>query len=285
MEEKNSINWYPGHMKKTREEIIKNIKLVNLVVEIVDARAPISSKNPDIDSMINGKSKLVVLTKKDLADEEDMGKFISYYKEKGIKSVAINSTKKTGISPLINILEQIKEENYQKNKAKGIIKKPLRIMIVGIPNVGKSTLINQIIGKKSAKTGNTPGITKSQQWLKIKGDIELLDTPGILWPKIEDKITAQKLAFLGSIRDQVIEIEDIYYEFIKFLIENKKQKNLFEEFEINFDETDFEKISEIIAKKRGVLLKNNEVDYFRLANIVLNEFRNGKYGKIQLDEI
>ncbi|EJU19564.1 ribosome biogenesis GTP-binding protein YlqF [Peptoanaerobacter stomatis] len=285
MEEKNSINWYPGHMKKTREEIIKNIKLVNLVVEIVDARAPISSKNPDIDSMINGKSKLVVLTKKDLADEEDMGKFISYYKEKGIKSVAINSTKKTGISPLINILEQIKEENYQKNKARGIIKKPLRIMIVGIPNVGKSTLINQIIGKKSAKTGNTPGITKSQQWLKIKGDIELLDTPGILWPKIEDKITAQKLAFLGSIRDQVIEIEDIYYEFIKFLIENKKQKNLFEEFEINFDETDFEKISEIIAKKRGVLLKNNEVDYFRLANIVLNEFRNGKYGKIQLDEI
>lgn len=285
MEEKNSINWYPGHMKKTREEIIKNIKLVNLVVEIVDARAPISSKNPDIDSMINGKSKLVVLTKKDLADEEDMGKFISYYKEKGIKSVAINSTKKTGISPLINILEQIKEENYQKNKAKGIIKKPLRIMIVGIPNVGKSTLINQIIGKKSAKTGNTPGITKSQQWLKIKGDIELLDTPGILWPKIEDKLTAQKLAFLGSIRDQVIEIEDIYYEFIKFLIENKKQKNLFEEFEINFDETDFEKISEIIAKKRGVLLKNNEVDYFRLANIVLNEFRNGKYGKIQLDEI
>ncbi|EHL16230.1 ribosome biogenesis GTP-binding protein YlqF [Peptoanaerobacter stomatis] len=285
MEEKNSINWYPGHMKKTREEIIKNIKLVNLVVEIVDARAPISSKNPDIDSMINGKSKLVVLTKKDLADEEDMGKFISYYKEKGIKSVAINSTKKTGISPLINILEQIKEENYQKNKAKGIIKKPLRIMIVGIPNVGKSTLINQIIGKKSAKTGNTPGITKSQQWLKIKGDIELLDTPGILWPKIEDKITAQKLAFLGSIRDQVIEIEDIYYEFIKFLIENKKQKNLFEEFEINFDETDFEKISEIIAKKRGVLLKNNEVDYFILANIVLNEFRNGKYGKIQLDEI
>lgn len=285
MEEKNSINWYPGHMKKTREEIIKNIKLVNLVVEIVDARAPISSKNPDIDSMINGKSKLVVLTKKDLADEEDMGKFISYYKEKGIKSVAINSTKKTGISPLINILEQIKEENYQKNKAKGIIKKPLRIMIVGIPNVGKSTLINQIIGKKSAKTGNTPGITKSQQWLKIKGDIELLDTPGILWPKIEDKLTAQKLAFLGSIRDQVIEIEDIYYEFIKFLIENKKQKNLFEEFEINFDETNFEKISEIIAKKRGVLLKNNEVDYFRLANIVLNEFRNGKYGKIQLDEI
>lgn len=238
-------------MKKTREEIIKNIKLVNLVVEIVDARAPISSKNPDIDSMINGKSKLVVLTKKDLADEEDMGKFISYYKEKGIKSVAINSTKKTGISPLINILEQIKEENYQKNKAKGIIKKPLRIMIVGIPNVGKSTLINQIIGKKSAKTGNTPGITKSQQWLKIKGDIELLDTPGILWPKIEDKITAQKLAFLGSIRDQVIEIEDIYYEFIKFLIENKKQKNLFEEFEINFDETDFEKISEIIAKKEA----------------------------------
>lgn len=284
MEEKNTINWYPGHMKKTREDIIKNIKLVNLVVEIVDARAPISTKNPDIDSMINSKPKLIVLTKKDLAKEEELGRFISYYKEKGIRAVAINATNKSGISPLINALEQIKEENFQKNKSKGIIKKPLRIMIVGIPNVGKSTLINQIIGKKSAKTGNTPGITKSQQWLKIKGDIELLDTPGILWPKIEDKEVAEKLAFLGSIRDQVIEIEDIYYEFIKFLVLNQKQEDLFREFDIDSNEKDFETISEIIAKKRG-FIKGNEIDYFRLANAVLNDFRNGKYGKIQLDEL
>jgi ribosome biogenesis GTP-binding protein ylqF len=284
MEEKNSINWYPGHMKKTKDEIMKNIKLVNLVVEIVDSRAPISTKNPDIDNMINNKPKVIVLTKKDLAKEDSIGTFISYYNQKNINAVAIDATKKTGISPLLKLLDTIKEENYQKNKEKGMIKKPLRIMIVGIPNVGKSTLINQIIGKKSAKTGNTPGITKSQQWIKIKGDIELLDTPGILWPQIENKEVAEKLSFLGSIRDKVVEIEDIYYEFIQYLIRNNMQKTLFEEFEINENEEDFEEISKIIAKKRGFLQKG-EIDYFKLANAVLNDFRNGKYGKVQLDSI
>ena len=284
MEEKNSINWYPGHMKKTKEEIMKNIKLVNLVVEIVDSRAPISTKNPDIDNMINNKPKVIVLTKKDLAKEDSIGTFISYYNQKNINAVAIDATKKTGISPLLKLLDTIKEENYQKNKEKGMIKKPLRIMIVGIPNVGKSTLINQIIGKKSAKTGNTPGITKSQQWIKIKGDIELLDTPGILWPQIENKEVAEKLSFLGSIRDKVVEIEDIYYEFIQYLIRNNMQKTLFEEFEINENEEDFEEISKIIAKKRGFLQKG-EIDYFKLANAVLNDFRNGKYGKVQLDNV
>lgn len=284
MEEKNSINWYPGHMKKTKDEIMKNIKLVNLVVEIVDSRAPISTKNPDIDNMINNKPKVIVLTKKDLAKEDSIGTFISYYNQKNINAVAIDATKKTGISPLLKLLDTIKEENYQKNKEKGMIKKPLRIMIVGIPNVGKSTLINQIIGKKSAKTGNTPGITKSQQWIKIKGDIELLDTPGILWPQIENKEVAEKLSFLGSIRDKVVEIEDIYYEFIQYLIRNNMQKSLFEEFEINENEEDFEEISKIIAKKRGFLQKG-EIDYFKLANAVLNDFRNGKYGKVQLDNV
>ena len=284
MEEKNSINWYPGHMKKTKDEIMKNIKLVNLVVEIVDSRAPISTKNPDIDNMINNKPKVIVLTKKDLAKEDSIGTFISYYNQKNINAVAIDATKKTGISPLLKLLDTIKEENYQKNKEKGMIKKPLRIMIVGIPNVGKSTLINQIIGKKSAKTGNTPGITKSQQWIKIKGDIELLDTPGILWPQIENKEVAEKLSFLGSIRDKVVEIEDIYYEFIQYLIRNNMQKTLFEEFEINENEEDFEEISKIIAKKRGFLQKG-EIDYFKLANAVLNDFRNGKYGKVQLDNV
>ena len=284
MEEKNSINWYPGHMKKTKDEIMKNIKLVNLVVEIVDSRAPISTKNPDIDNMINNKPKVIVLTKKDLAKEDSIGTFISYYNQKNINAVAIDATKKTGISPLLKLLDTIKEENYQKNKEKGMIKKPLRIMIVGIPNVGKSTLINQIIGKKSAKTGNTPGITKSQQWIKIKGDIELLDTPGILWPQIENKEVAEKLSFLGSIRDKVVEIEDIYYEFIQYLIRNNMQKSLFEEFEINENEGDFEEISKIIAKKRGFLQKG-EIDYFKLANAVLNDFRNGKYGKVQLDNV
>jgi ribosome biogenesis GTP-binding protein ylqF len=282
--EKNSINWYPGHMKKTREGIVNNLKLVDLVIEILDARAPISTKNPDIDNMISNKKKVVVLSKKDLASEDSLNKFIDYYKNNNDYVISINATDKTGISSLIKILDIIKEENYNKNKSKGIINKNLRIMIVGIPNVGKSTLINQIIGKKSAKTGDTPGITKSQQWLKIKGNIELLDTPGILWPKIEDVSVANKLSFLGSIKDSILEIEEIYYEFIQFLINNGKHKKLFSEFDIDTNETDFESISEKIATKRGYK-KNKEIDYYRLSNAILNEFRSGKYGKIQLDDI
>ena len=275
--EKNSINWYPGHMKKTREGIVNNLKLVDLVIEILDARAPISTKNPDIDNMISNKKKVVVLSKKDLASEDSLNKFIDYYKNNNDYVISINATDKTGISSLIKILDIIKEENYNINKN-------LRIMIVGIPNVGKSTLINQIIGKKSAKTGDTPGITKSQQWLKIKGNIELLDTPGILWPKIEDVSVANKLSFLGSIKDSILEIEEIYYEFIQFLINNGKHKKLFSEFDIDTNETDFESISEKIATKRGYK-KNKEIDYYRLSNAILNEFRSGKYGKIQLDDI
>ena len=282
--EKNSINWYPGHMKKTREGIVNNLKLVDLVIEILDARAPISTKNPDIDNMISNKKKVVVLSKKDLASEDSLNKFIDYYKNNNDYVISINATDKTGISSLIKILDIIKEENYNKNKSKGIINKNLRIMIVGIPNVGKSTLINQIIGKKSAKTGDTPGITKSQQWLKIKGNIELLDTPGILWPKIEDVSVANKLSFLGSIKDSILEIEEIYYEFIQFLINNGKHTKLFSEFDIDTNETDFESISEKIATKRGYK-KNKEIDYYRLSNAILNEFRSGKYGKIQLDDI
>ena len=282
--EKNSINWYPGHMKKTREGIVNNLKLVDLVIEILDARAPISTKNPDIDNMISNKKKVVVLSKKDLASEDSLNKFIDYYKNNNDYVISINATDKTGISSLIKILDIIKEENYNKNKSKGIINKNLRIMIVGIPNVGKSTLINQIIGKKSAKTGDTPGITKSQQWLKIKGNIELLDTPGILWPKIEDVSVANKLSFLGSIKDSILEIEEIYYEFIQFLINNGKHKKLFSEFDIDTNETDFESISEKIATKRGYK-KNKEIDYYRLSNAILNEFRSGKHGKIQLDDI
>ena len=282
--EKNSINWYPGHMKKTREGIVNNLKLVDLVIEILDARAPISTKNPDIDNMISNKKKVVVLSKKDLASEDSLNKFIDYYKENNDYVISINAIDKTGTSALMKLLDTIKEENYNKNKNKGIINKNLRIMIVGIPNVGKSTLINQIIGKKSAKTGDTPGITKSQQWLKIKGNIELLDTPGILWPKIEDVSVANKLSFLGSIKDSILEIEEIYYEFIQFLINNGKHKKLFSEFDIDTNETDFESISEKIATKRGYK-KNKEIDYYRLSNAILNEFRSGKYGKIQLDDI
>lgn len=283
MEENKVINWYPGHMKKTKEEIIGSLKLVNLVVELLDARAPISSKNPDIDNIVGQKDRIICFTKKDLSDERRLEPFKKYYEDKNIPACIVDATSKQGIKALMDLLEQKKEEFYQKNKAKGIIKKPLRIMIVGIPNVGKSTLINTILGSKKAKVGNKPGITRTRQWLKIKGDIELLDTPGILYPKIEDKKVALNLSFLGSIKDEVLEIEDLYYELIKYIKVSQNRKALYELYEIPDEIEDFEEISQTIAKKRGFFKKGSEIDYFRLSNDILSEFRAGKYGRVLLD--
>lgn len=283
--EKNTINWYPGHMKKTKEEIIRSLKLVNLVVELLDARAPLSSKNPDIDNMVGGRDRIIAFTKKDLGRENELEPFKAHYENMNISTCIVDATSKQGVKDLMNLLENKKEEFYQKNREKGMIKKPLRIMIVGIPNVGKSTLINTILGSKKAKVGNKPGITQKHQWLKIRGDIELLDTPGILYPKIEDKSVALNLSFLGSIKDEIQDIEDIYYELVKYIISSPNRKKFMQTYEINDDTSDFEELSAAIAAKRGFLRKGSEVDYFRLSNHVLSEFRSGKYGKVLLDEI
>ena len=279
-----NINWYPGHMKKTKEQILENIKLVDVVLEIVDARAPYSTSNPDIDDMVKNLPKVVVLNKEDLADPNKTQQWIEYYKTKGHESAMINSLTGKGLNELLASLNNKSKDLYKKLESKGRRKRALRVMVVGIPNVGKSSIINRIVGKKSAQTGDRPGVTKGKQWVKLKGDLELLDTPGVLWPKIEDQSVAMKLAFLGSIKDQVMEIEEIAMELIKYLKEIKPQ--IFtERFDLEKDISDMEaiEIADFIAFKRGYILPGNQVDYFRLSSSLLMEFRAGKLGTITLE--
>lgn len=277
-----NINWYPGHMKKTKEQILENIKLVDVVLEIVDARAPYSSSNPDIDDMIKSVPKVVVLNKEDLADFNKTQKWIEYYKSKGHEAAMINSLSGKGLNELLASLNIKAQDLYKKLEGRGRRKRPLRVMVVGIPNVGKSSIINRIVGKKSAQTGDRPGVTKGKQWVKLKGDLELLDTPGVLWPKIEDNIVALKLAFLGSIKDEVMELEEIAIELISYL--NKIKPSIYlERFEIDTKDMAPIEIADAIAMVRGYLLPGNKIDYFRLSSSLLMEFRAGKLGKITLE--
>ena len=277
-----NINWYPGHMKKTKEQIIEHIKLVDVVLEIVDARAPYSSSNPDIDEMIKSLPKVVVLNKEDLADVNKTQKWIEYYKEKGHEATMINAMSGKGLTELLDSLNIKAQGLYEKLENRGRRKRALRVMVVGIPNVGKSSIINRIVGKKSAMTGDRPGVTKGKQWVKLKGDLELLDTPGVLWPKIEDNKVALKLAFLGSIKDQVMEIEEIAIELISYL--NKIKPSIYmERFDIDTKGMTTIEIADAIAVTRGYLLPGNKIDYFRLASSLLMEFRAGKLGRITLE--
>ncbi len=279
-----NINWYPGHMKKTKEQILENIKLVDVVLEIVDARAPYSTSNPDIDDMVKNLPKVVVLNKEDLADANKTKQWVEYYKQKGHESAMINSLTGKGLNELLTSLNNKAKDLYAKLESKGRRKRALRVMVVGIPNVGKSSIINRIVGKKSARTGDRPGVTKGKQWVKLRGDLELLDTPGVLWPKIEEESVAMKLAFLGSIKDQVTEIEEIAIELIKYLKEIKPQ--IFaERFYIDKDIAEMQaiEIADEIAFKRGYILCANQVDYFRLSSSLLMEFRSGKLGTITLE--
>lgn len=276
------INWYPGHMKKTKEQIAENLKLVDVVIEIVDARAPISTSNPDIDELVKTLPKVVVLNKEDLSDPILLKSWMDYYKSKNYESVAVNSLTGKGIKDLLGCLNNKSKALYESLARRGRRRRPLRVMVVGIPNVGKSSIINKIIGKKSTQTGDRPGVTKGKQWVKLKGDLELLDTPGVLWPKIEDQDVALKLAFLGSIKDDVIEIEEIAVELIKY-ISKVKPSILSERFKIEEDLESIMDIIEAIAKKRGYILPGAEIDFLRLSSNLLHEFRSGKLGKITLE--
>lgn len=278
-----NINWYPGHMKKTREQILENMKLVDVAVELLDARAPYSSSNPDIEEMVGTVPRIIVLNKSDLAEDGLTKQWISYYQSKDLEVVALNAMDGNGVRDLMKAMQRQSQQLYEKLLAKGRRKRALRVLIVGIPNVGKSSLLNRIIGKKSAKTGDRPGVTKGKQWVKLKGDMELLDTPGVLWPKIENQFSALKLAFLGSIKDQTMEIEEIAAELMKFLWERKPQVYM-ERFDI--DSRQMESLEELmvaLAKKRGCLLSADRIDYTRLANAFLLDFRSGKLGKITLE--
>lgn len=290
-----NINWYPGHMAKTKKQIIEDLKLIDIVVEILDARLPKSSQNPDLQEWIKTKRKIIVLNKSDLADEKVNKEWIEYYERNNIPAILTDSNSGKGIREAISEIEKIaKEENEQAIK-KGRTGKQTRVMIVGIPNVGKSSFINRVTKRTSATVGNRPGVTKQKQWISLKNGISLLDTPGILWPKLDQEKEALNLAFVGTIKDDIIQRIDVAYYLLKYLLENKIQ-NLLERYNLdkneinnileNKDRMENENILEImhlIGRKRGAILQGNNVDEEKTANLLLDEFRSGKIGRISLE--
>mgnify|MGYP004656655555 FL=1 len=275
-----SINWYPGHMKKTRELISENLKLVDMVIEVIDARIPVSSRNPIIDEIVGKKPRIVLLNKSDLSDASQNRAWGEHFEAQGYYGMAMNCMSGGGVKELFRLLERLKAD---KNKEQ-VRNKPFRLMIVGVPNVGKSSLINRMTGKKSTKTGDRPGVTKGKQWLTLSNGMQLLDTPGILWPKFEDPKAGLDLAFCGSIKDEILDTATLALELIKVLQEEYPEQ-LMARYKI--DEICEEALDtmEAIAVKRGWILSGKRIDYERCGRTILDEFRAGLIGRITLEKI
>lgn len=274
------INWYPGHMKKTRELIQENLKLVDAVLEVIDARIPRSSRNPIIDELVNGKKRILVFNKSDLADNEATKAWAEEFQRQGFLSLTTNCMSGEGTVRLLKRLENLQEE---KNRGQAR-KKPYRLMIVGVPNVGKSSLINRLTGRKSTQTGDWPGVTKGKQWLSLPGNMQLLDTPGILWPKFEDPEVGLNLAFCGSIKDEILDVASLALELIS-LLQRDYPELLAQRYKLEeLPQTPLETM-EAAARKRGCILPGKKIDYERIARVVLDEFRSGKIGKITLEKV
>lgn len=275
-----SINWYPGHMKKTRDMLLQELKLVDLVYEMVDARIPVSSRNPDIDGLLQNKPRILLLNKADLADPSSTQSWIDAFKGKNIPAVAIEIPTKKGFQALFAMTDALMQEKRQREADRGIQNTRTRVMVAGIPNVGKSSLINRIADKKSAKIGNKPGVTKTKQWIKAQNYMELLDTPGVLWPKLGDEMTALHLAFTGAITDRILDVETLGYK----LLEEGMQKNfpgMIKRYGSPAD-TPIDYMEQI-GRNRGFLLPGAEVDYEKTGQLLLDEFRGGKWGRITLE--
>lgn len=280
-----TIQWFPGHMAKARKEVEEHLKLVDLVIELVDARAPIASQNPMLQQITRQKSKLIILMKKDLADDHETTRWIEYFKEQDIASIAINANNDQDISNVVQLVDTYRKQVQDKMKAKGIVRpRALRAMIIGIPNVGKSTLINRLAKKKIARIGNRPGITKHQQWIKVGKQFELLDTPGILWPKFDDQEIGKRLAAIGTIKDTVIALQDIAAYILQFLQE--RYPRLYEQrFELDVDMNDMWEIFETIGKQRGALESGGQVNFDIVAEQIVFDLRAGRIGKITLERV
>ena len=278
------INWYPGHMAKTKREIREKINLIDIIYEVIDARMPISSKIKDIDDLIKDKPRILIMTKYDLCDKDITDKFISYYENLGYKVVPVDLANNKNVKKVLDLSESVSKELNDKRKSKGLKPRNLRALIIGIPNVGKSTLINRLVGKKAAGVGNKPGFTKSLSWIRINKDIDLLDSPGILWPKLENQYEARILAIFSSIKEEILNKEDLALFSIDILTKLYKDK-LESRYNIKIDNMTNIEIMESIAKKRGCVTKGNITDYEKVSSIILNDIKNNAFKDITLDRL
>ena len=277
-----NYQWYPGHMTKAKRMMQENIKLIDLIIEVVDARIPLSSRNPDIDELGRNKARLILLNKSDLADERQNEKWARYFAEKGFHVAKINARTGAGVKGILPVIMEACKEKIERDRRRGIKNRPVRAMVVGIPNVGKSTFINAFAGKACTKTGNKPGVTKGKQWIRINKNVELLDTPGILWPKFEDQEVGLRLAMIGSINDEILSMEDLAFSTIAFL-QNRYPDHLQERYQIEPDGMETLEVLDSICRKRGCLKRGQEPDYARVSGMILDDFRTGKLGKITLE--
>ena len=276
------VQWYPGHMTKAKRMMLEDIRLIDLVIELIDARVPTSSRNPDIDEIAKGKSRLAVLNKSDLADPRKNDEWLKYYQNKGTPALLVDSRNRTGFAPIGKAIEEACRVKIERDRKRGIINRPVRAMVVGIPNVGKSTFINSMCKKASAKTGNKPGVTKGKQWINLNKNVELLDTPGILWPRFDNELTGMHLAFIGSINDEIVDEVELAMELMNYL-KKSYAGVLFNRYDVD-ESKETPVILNDIAIKRGCLKKGNETDYSKAANILLDDFRSGKLGRITIED-
>lgn len=275
------FQWYPGHMTKAKRAMQEDIKLIDVVIELVDARIPVSSKNPDIEQLAQNKSRILLLNKSDMADPAVTEKWIRSYEEKGYLTLAVNSKKKNELKKVNQLIQKACQEKIERDRRRGILNRPVRAMIAGIPNVGKSTFINSFAGKACTKTGNKPGVTKGKQWIRLNKQVELLDTPGILWPKFEDQTVGQHLAFIGSIKDELIQSVDLALDLIEFLIPEYPGV-LAEHYQVQ-EESDSVEVLKELAESRGCIQKGNELNYDKAAFLLLDDFRNGRLGNLTIE--
>lgn len=277
-----TIQWFPGHMAKARREVTEKLKLVDIIFELVDARIPYSSRNPMIDEIIHHKPRLVLLNKADMADQTATKEWIAYFAEKGIKALAINSQAGEGMKNIVHASHEILKEKFDRLKAKGVKPRAIRAMIVGIPNAGKSTLINRLAKKNIAKTGNTPGVTKAQQWIKVGKEMELLDTPGILWPKFEDQEVGMKLAITGAIKDTLLNLQDLTVYTLRFL-ERSYPGRLKDRYQLDSLPENVVEMFDHIGVLRGCLMAGGIIDYDKVSELVIREIRSEKFGRITFE--
>lgn len=276
------FQWYPGHMSKAKRAMQEDLKLINVIIELVDARVPLSSKNPDIDPMANGKSRIILLNKCDLADAAVTAQWKKYYEKKGFFVALVNSKQGKGVKQVNEVIQSACKEKIERDRRRGILNRPIRAMIVGIPNVGKSTFINSFAGKACTKTGNKPGVTKGKQWIRLNKNVELLDTPGILWPKFEDQTVGLRLAFIGSIKDELSNQYELCLLLMKYLQEHYPEA-VPKAYQIEADDSEVV-LLERVAKRRGCLKAGGEYDLDKAANYVIDDFRNGRLGAISLEQ-